>query len=101
MPVICYWFCNNMIFAQRNGCASATGIEAGMTYMTRNKFGRVYNSSGKQLYAVLDLYFNQETFKRNTVVCVTECMSSVQNIDCFYTVVQKERIFFFQIIVTF
>ena len=64
--------------------ASAAGIEASMTYMTRNTFGRIYNSSGKQLNAVLDLYFNQETFKRNTVICVTECMCSVQNIDCLY-----------------
>jgi hypothetical protein len=73
-----------MIATYSSGCASATGVEASMNYMTRNTFGRVYNSSCKQLYAVLDLYFNQATFKRTSFIFGTECVGSVQNIDRLY-----------------
>jgi hypothetical protein len=47
-----------MICTYSKGYVSATGIEASMTYRTRNTFGRVHNLSGKQLYAVLDLCFD-------------------------------------------
>jgi hypothetical protein len=55
-----------------------------MTYMTRNTSGIVYNSSGKQLCAVLVLNFNQATFKRTTFIRGTECMCSVLNSDRLY-----------------